>query len=77
MSEFQLEKINEGICALYDGAGLHVGNFKWIGGEWKFKAVGYGPSGQVLPGAGPFTDRHNSRFAQLDSALIQAHFLQE
>ncbi len=67
----------EGIAALHDSAGLHVGNFKWIQGQWKFKAIGYGPAGQVLPGGGPLTDRHNTTVAQLDATLIHALFFQE
>jgi hypothetical protein len=69
-----IEKINEGVCALYDPAGLHVGHFKWIQGQWKFKAVGYGPHNQLLPGGGPLTARHNSTFAQLDETEIRTHF---
>ena len=51
-------------------AGQHVGNLKRIGGVWKFKAVGYDASGQVLPGGGQLTDRHNVAFATLDAAEI-------
>ena len=69
-----IEKVNEGVYALNDPAGLHLGNFKWIQGQWKFKAVGYGPSGQLMPGGGPLTDRHNTVLAQLDEALIRATF---
>ncbi len=50
--------------------GLHVGNLKLIGGMWKFKAIGYDASGQVIPGGGPFTDTHNTSFAALDEAEI-------
>jgi hypothetical protein len=69
-----IEKVNEGVYALHDPAGQHVGYFKWIQGQWKFKAVGYGPSGQLIPGGGPLTDRHNTSLAQLDEALIRATF---
>jgi hypothetical protein len=72
-----LAKINDGTYALHDGNRLHVGNFKWINGQWKFKAVGYGPEGQVMPGHGPLTDRHNTPFAQLDEATIRTHFFKE
>jgi hypothetical protein len=51
-----------------------VGYFKWIQGKWKFKAVGYGSSGQLIPGGGPLTDLHNTTFDQLDEALIRATF---
>ena len=70
----RIEKINEGVCALYDPTGLHVGHFKWIQGQWKFKAVGYGPHKQLLPGGGPLTTRHNSTFAQLDETEIRTQF---
>jgi hypothetical protein len=49
---------------------LHVGNLKLIGSVWKFKAIGYDASGQVIPGGGPITDKHNSAFAALDEAEI-------
>ena len=74
MSSPLLKPLSEGVCALHDLSGLHVGNFKWIQGQWKFKAVGYGPSGQLIPGGGPLTDRHNTPLAQLDEALIRAMF---
>ena len=57
---------------LLTGTGLHVGNLKLIGGAWKFKAVGYDASGQVIPGGGPLTDRHNTVFAALDEAQLNA-----
>jgi hypothetical protein len=69
-----IQKINEGVCALYDDAGLHVGQFKWIQGQWKFKAIGYGPHDQVVPGGGPLSERHNMTFAQLDESEIRAQF---
>jgi hypothetical protein len=72
-----IQKINEGVCALHDPAGLHVGNFKWVNGHWKFKAIGYGPSGQVMPGHGPLTDRHNTRFDRLEESTIRAQFFEE
>jgi hypothetical protein len=73
----QLQKINDGVYALHDLSGSHVGNFKWINGLWKFKAIGYDPHGQVLPGGGPLTDRHNTTLAELDEALIRDQFFQE
>lgn len=69
-----IQKINEGVFALHDPTGLHVGNFKWVNGQWKFKAVGYGPVGHVMPGHGPLTEWHNTCFAQLDEATIRAQF---
>jgi hypothetical protein len=72
-----LKPLNETVCALHDPLGLHVGNFKWLNGQWKFKAIGYGPTGQVMPGHGPLTDRHNACFDRLDEALIRAQFFEE
>ena len=72
-----LKPLNEGVCALHDPTGLHVGNFKWVNGHWKFKAIGYGPSGQVMPGHGPLTDRHNTRFDRLEESTIRAQFFEE
>ena len=67
---FQLEPQSLGICSVLSSAGLHVGNLKLIGGAWKFKAIGYDASGQVIPGGGPLTDRHNTSFAALNEAEI-------
>jgi hypothetical protein len=72
-----LKPLNEGVCALHDPSGLHVGNFKWVNAQWKFKAVGYGPDGQVMPGHGPLTDRHNTRVDRLDEATIRAQFFKD
>ena len=67
---FKLVQESPGICRVLTDAGQHVGNLKRIGGVWKFKAVGYDASGQVLPGGGQLTDRHNVAFATLDAAEI-------
>lgn len=72
-----LKPLNAGICALHNPAGLHVGNFKWVNGQWKFKALGYDPAGQVMPGHGPLTDRHNVCLDELDEAIIRAQFFGE
>jgi hypothetical protein len=77
MTSSLLISVNKGITALHNPAGLHVGNFKWLQGQWKLKAVGYGPLGQVIPGGGPLTDRHNTSLAQLDEDLIRALFFTE
>ncbi len=77
MRDSLLKPLSDGVFALYDPSGLHVGNFKWVNGQWKFKAVGYGPAGQMMPGHGPLTDRHNACFAQLDEATIRARFFEE
>ncbi len=77
MTSTLLNPVNNGLCALHSPAGLHVGNFKWIQGQWKFKALGYGPSGLVIPGGGPLTDRHNTTLVQLDETLIRALFFKK
>ena len=59
-------------CRVFDAAGHHVGNLKWIGGVWKFKAIGQDSSGAVIPGGGPLTDRHNTVFSNLDQAQIRS-----
>lgn len=68
--QFKLEPQRPGICRVLTSAGLHVGNLKLIGGVWKFKAIGYDASGQVVPGGGPLTERHNVVFETLDEAEI-------
>ena len=68
--QLELQPESPGVCRVLTSAGLHVGNLKLIGGVWKFKAIGYDASGQVIPGGGPLTDRHNTPFAALDEAQI-------
>lgn len=58
------------MCQVRASSGLHVGNLKLIAGVWKFKAVGYNLSGQLVPGGGPLTDLHNVVFAELDESEI-------
>jgi hypothetical protein len=68
-----LSRVNDGVYRVLAGHdGLHVGNLKLIGGQWKFKAVGYGARGELIPGGGPLTDRHNTTFAAPDAAVISA-----
>ena len=61
-----------GLCRVLDAHGLHVGNLKLIGSVWKFKAIGYGPGGELIPGGGPLTERHNTGFDKLDANQINA-----
>lgn len=68
--QFKLQPESSGICRVLTDAGLHVGNLKLIGSVWKFKAIGFDVSGQVIPGGGPLTDRHNATFTGLDEADI-------
>ncbi len=74
MNPLRLHPVSAGICQVQASDGLHVGNLKLIGGLWKFKAIGYDDSGQVIPGGGPFTDRHNTVFTVLDEAEINRVF---
>ncbi len=70
MNQLRLRLISPGVCQVHTDAGLHVGNLKRIGGVWKFKPIGYDASGQVIPGGGPLTDRHNTVFNTLDEAEV-------
>ncbi len=72
MTPFKLQALNPSSCQLLDAHGQHVGNLKLINGSWKFKAIGYGPHGELIPGGGPLTDRHNTTFVRLDAAEIGA-----
>ena len=68
----KLCQVTTQVCSVRSAHGEHVGNLKLIGGVWKFKAIGYDTSGNVIPGGGPLTERHNTTFATLDEALINA-----
>ena len=70
--QLKLCQVNAQVCSVRSAQGEHVGNLKLIGGRWKFKAIGYDASGNVMPGGGPLTERHNTTFATLDEALINA-----
>ena len=72
MQALTLDKVNDGVYRVIASAGGHVGNLKLISGQWKFKAVGYGVAGGLVPGGGPLTGRHNSSFDTLDVAAISA-----
>lgn len=72
MQPLTLHRVNGGMYRVLEGQASHVGNLKLINGQWKFKAVGYGAQGEVIPGGGPLTDRHNTTFAALEEALISA-----
>lgn len=71
----RLTRINNAVYRVEDVQGQQVGHLKWIGGHWKFKAVGHDADGAVVPGGGPFTDRHNMAFAVADAALVSAGLL--
>ena len=74
MNKLRLHAVSPGICRVLTDSGLHVGNLKLIGGMWKFKAIGYAAFGQVIPGGGPLTDRHNTVVKALDEAEINRIF---
>jgi hypothetical protein len=65
-----LSRSNDHVYRVLVEQGEHVRNLKLINGVWKFKAIGYDPNGDVIPGGGPLTDRHNTTFVALDEALI-------
>jgi hypothetical protein len=67
-----LSRLNDGVYRVLADQGLHVGNLKFIDGLWKFKAIGYARNGSISPGWGPLTGLHNTTFAALDEALINA-----
>lgn len=72
MSGLTLSPLNDAVWRVMHSDHGHVGNLKRIGGMWKFKAVGYGLDGEVIPGGGLLTDKHNMVFAAPDEALLNA-----
>ncbi len=68
----QLQPVNAGVLRVLAASGAHVGNLKLVAGCWKFKAVGWLPGGEVEPGGGPFTHRHNTVLARPDAAELTA-----
>jgi hypothetical protein len=74
-SPLRLKPVQADVCQVLDAEGLHLGNLKLIGAVWKFKAIGYGPAGELIPGGGPLTERHNTRFDSLDADAISAALL--
>ena len=70
MSKLALESVNPNVWRILTDTGLHVGNLKPVGGFWKFKAIGYDIAGQVVPGGGPLTYKHNQVFTTLDEAEL-------
>ncbi|MGS5089218.1 hypothetical protein ACVC7V_22295 [Hydrogenophaga sp. A37] len=80
MSEVQgplnLSPLNEGVFAVLDAGGQQVGNLKRIGAVWKFKAVGSTAQGELVPGGGPLTARHNAVFERPDADEVSAGLLE-
>jgi len=68
---FHFKPVSDQVVSVYLLTGELVGNLKRIGSVWKFKAIGV-QTGQVVPGGGPLTHRHNLTFAALDEATINA-----
>ena len=68
-------RLNDSVCQVLTHAAEHVGNLKLIHGVWKFKAVGYERNGDIVPGGGPLTDRHNTTFSTLDEAVLNTVLL--
>jgi hypothetical protein len=65
-----LTPVNANVHSVHWPDGSHVGNLKRIGTVWKFKALGYDAAGNVIPGGGPLTDRHNTAFSAPDAAEV-------
>lgn len=74
MPGLTLHPVNDGVVAVRLASGAPVGHLKWMGGVWKFKAMGY-EGANLVPGGGPLTARHNCRFAALDLQQISAVLL--
>ena len=72
MAPLTLRAVNRDVHSVHLGCGAHVGNLKRIGAVWKFKAVGYDADGSVVPGGGPFTERHNTQFSGPDAKHVSA-----
>ena len=72
MNKLTLSKVNELVYQVLTDQGEHVGNLKRIGAVWKFKAIGYESNGDVIPGGGPLTERHNTVFVVPDEDVVSA-----
>ncbi len=69
-----LHPVNEGVVAVRLPGDIPAGHLKWIGGVWKFKAMGL-EGGVPVPGGGPLTAQHNRCFETLDEAAINTALL--
>ena len=74
MPALTLHPVNDGVVAVRLASGEPVGHLKWIGGVWKFKAMGY-EGADLVPGGGPLTARHNCTFEALDAEAVSAVLL--
>ncbi len=75
LGPLSLHPVNEGVYDVLDARGQPVGKLKRIGAVWKFKAVGHTASGELEPGGGPLTARHNTVFDRPDAAEVGAVLL--
>lgn len=75
MNPLTLHRVNDQVVRVLDSQGACVGTLKLIGAVWKFKALGHDADGQLIPGGGPLTGRHNMAFAVLDEAVVSAALL--
>ena len=72
MKQYTLAPLNADAWRVLAPDGAHVGNLKRVGAVWKFKAIGYDADGQLVPGGGPLTERHNTTVATPDAAALSA-----
>ena len=72
MAALTLHSVNPDVRSVHGPDGAHLGYLKRIGAVWKFKAIGFDAAGQVIPGGGPLTDKHNTPFAAPDAAEVSA-----
>lgn len=72
MHKLRLHPLNDQVVRVLSSQGACVGHLKLIGTVWKFKAIGHDADGTVVPGGGPLTERHNTCFAFLDEAVVNA-----
>lgn len=72
MTLLTLHTVNATVCHVKDACGQVVGSLKLIDQRWKFKAIGHNPEGELIPGGGPYTHRHNTVFELLDVRVVNA-----
>ncbi len=72
MFPLTLTPLNANVYTVHTAQGDHVGNLKRVGSVWKFKAIGYDAPGDVIPGGGPLTDRHNTVLQAPDAPTLNA-----
>lgn len=75
LGPLSLRPVKDGVFAVVDASGQPLGYLKHIGAVWKFKAVGTTAGGDLVPGGGPLTDRHNTVFDRPDAAEVSARLL--